>query len=233
MPRNVDSVVLESVKVHCGSDYVNITCLFRNDRSPTQQCVIVICKLTESLLMVKHFSMDTAFPVNLLLSEPGNYTVAVFGWSDGMIESLPAHLQQADITGISKGNHPQVPLRHTHHKVYLLKACICFDADTSTQELPTASSFNNEAQMNRVLVVTSSVVVGIFLLMVVVAVILVAVVVYAYRRRKLGATTSFNHDPLTQPNLAYELHKPRKRAIPVQQNIAYEHSTLPSNTATL
>ena len=102
------------------------------------------------------------------------------------------------------------------------------------QGLPTASSSNNEAQMNRVPVVTSSVVVGIFLsLMVVVVVILVAVVVYAYRRRKLGATTSFNHDPCTQPNLAYELHKPRKRAIPVQQNISYEHSTLPSNTATV
>ena len=106
---NVDSVVLERVKVHCGSDHVNITCLFRNDRSPTQQCVIVIRKLTESLLMVKHFSVDTGFPVNLLLSEPGNYTVAVFGWSDGIIESLPAQLQQADITGISKGNHSQVP----------------------------------------------------------------------------------------------------------------------------
>ena len=104
----MDSVVLESVKVHCGSDHVNITCLFRNDRSPTQQCVIVIHKLTESLLMVTHFPTDTGFPVKLLLYEPGSYTVAVFGWSDGMIESLPAHLQQADITGIS--NHPQVPL---------------------------------------------------------------------------------------------------------------------------
>ena len=85
--------------------------------------------------------------------------------------------------------------------------------------------------MNLVPVVTSSVVVGIFLSLMVVVV--VAVVVYAHRRRKRGATTSFNHDPLTQPNLAYELHKPRKRAIPVQQNIAYEHSTLPSNTATV
>jgi len=184
--------------------------------------------------MVKHFPMDTGFPVSLLLSEPGSYTVAVFGWSDGMIESLPAHLQQADITGISKGNHPQVPFETYTPQSLLLKACICFDVDTSTQELPTASSSNNEAQMNLVPVVTSSVVVGIFLsLMVVVVVILVAVVVCAHRRKKLGETTSFSHDPHTQPNLAYELHKPRKRAIPVQQNIAYEHSTLPSNTATL
>ena len=105
------------------------------------------------------------------------------------------------------------------------------DADTSTQELTTSTLSSSEAQMNLVPIVTSSVILGIFFcLMVVVVVILVAVVIW---KKRVKANTAHNCDPCTQSNLAYELHKPRKRAISVQQNIAYEHSTLPSNTTTL
>jgi len=41
--------------------------------------------------------MGTNFPVDLSLSESGNYSVAVFGWSEGRIESFPADVQQVDI----------------------------------------------------------------------------------------------------------------------------------------
>ena len=42
--------------------------------------------------------MNTDLPVKLSLSESGNYSVAVFGWSEGTIEPFPADVQQVDIT---------------------------------------------------------------------------------------------------------------------------------------
>jgi len=44
------------------------------------------------------------------------------------------------------------------------------------------------------------------------------------KKLRRAANTS-SHDPCTQSNPAYELHKPRKRTIPMKQNIAYEQHT--------
>ena len=54
--------------------------------------------------MVETYTVSMNFPVVLNISEPGNYSVAVFGWSDDMIEPFPAELQQVVITGMSQGN---------------------------------------------------------------------------------------------------------------------------------
>ena len=97
MPPNKDSMVLDRVTIHSDGDQVSITCHFRNDSSPSERCVVVSRKATESVLMVEYFPMGTVFPVKLSLSESGNYSVAVFGWSEGTIESFPADVQQVDI----------------------------------------------------------------------------------------------------------------------------------------
>ena len=97
IPPKKESLVLESVTILSDDDQVNITCRFRNDSSPSKRCVVVSRKSTESVLMVVDYSMSIEFPVTLPLSEPGNYSVAVFGWSDGVIECLPAEIQQVDI----------------------------------------------------------------------------------------------------------------------------------------
>ena len=54
--------------------------------------------------MVEDYPVGTDFPVPLPLSEPGKYSVAVFGWSDGVIKSSPVDLQQVDITGTLQSN---------------------------------------------------------------------------------------------------------------------------------
>ena len=97
MSPNMDSLVLDRVTIHSDGDQVNITCHFRNTSSPSEGCVVVSRKTNESVLMVEYFSMSTDFPVKLSLSESGNYSVAVFGWSEGRIESFPADVQQVDI----------------------------------------------------------------------------------------------------------------------------------------
>ena len=97
MPPSKYSVILESATIHSDGDQVNITCQFRDDSSPSQGCVIVSHKSTESVLMVKSHPTNTNFPVKLNVSETGKYFVAVFGWSDGVIELLPVELQQVDI----------------------------------------------------------------------------------------------------------------------------------------
>ena len=97
MPPNKDSLVLGRVTVHSDGDQVSITCHFRDNSSPSERCVVVSRKATESVLMVEYFPMGTDFPVKLSLSESGNYSVAVFGWSEGRIESFPADVQQVDI----------------------------------------------------------------------------------------------------------------------------------------
>ena len=99
MPPNKDSLVLDSVTILSDDDQVNTTCHFRNDSSPSERCVIVIRKSTESVLMVEYYPMDADFPVSLPLSEPGSYSVAVFGWSEGRIETIPAVFERLDITG--------------------------------------------------------------------------------------------------------------------------------------
>ena len=97
MPPNKDSMVLDRVTVHSDGDQVSITCHFRDNSSPSERCVVVSRKATESVLMVEYFPMGTDFPVKLSLSESGNYSVAVFGWSEGRIESFPVDVQQVDI----------------------------------------------------------------------------------------------------------------------------------------
>ena len=108
MPPYKGSVVLESVTIHSDGDQVIITCHFRNDSLPSERCVVVSRKSTESVLMVEYYPMDSDFPVTLHLSELESYSVAVFGWSEGKIEPFPAELYQVNITGTSQGNH--VPL---------------------------------------------------------------------------------------------------------------------------
>ena len=103
IPPNMDSLVLGHVTIHSDGDQMSITCHFRNNSSPSERCVIVICKDTESVLMVEYFPMGSDFPVKLSLSESGSYSVAVFGWSEGRIESFPAHVQQVDIIQGSLG----------------------------------------------------------------------------------------------------------------------------------
>ena len=68
------------------------------------RCVAVIHKSTESVLMVEDYPVGTEFSVTLPLTEPGNYSVAVFGWSGGRTESSPVDLQQVDITGTLQSN---------------------------------------------------------------------------------------------------------------------------------
>ena len=97
MSPNMDSLVLDHVTIHSDGDQVSITCHFRDNGSPSERCVVVSRKTTESVLMIEYFSMGTDFPVKLSLSESGNYSVAVFGWSEGRIESFPADVQQVDI----------------------------------------------------------------------------------------------------------------------------------------
>ena len=104
MPLTKTSLVLDSVTIHYDDDQVSIICHFRSDSSPSERCVVVSRKSTESVLMVKDYPVDTDFPVSLPLAEPGSYSVAVFGWSDGVIESFPAVLKQVDIIGILQGN---------------------------------------------------------------------------------------------------------------------------------
>ena len=99
-----DSFVLQNVTINTKIDQVDVTCHFRNDSAPSSQCVIVIRKSTEAILMVETYTVSMTFPVVLNISEPGNYSVAVFGWSDDMIEPFPAELQQVAIAGISQGH---------------------------------------------------------------------------------------------------------------------------------
>ena len=231
MPPNKDSLVLGRVTVHSDGDQVSITCHFRDNSSPSERCVVVSREATESVLMVEYFPMGTDFPVKLSLSESGNYSVAVFGWSEGTIESFPADVQQVDIIrGILV--------------LLFLHACIagiavscksvcyrffCLFADTSTQATP---SSNSEPQLNLLPIVVSCVVGGTLFALVVV--ILAAVVVSIHQRKKLRrvANTS-SHDPCTQSNPAYELHKPRKKTIPMKQNIAYEQRTPSSRPSSI
>lgn len=95
--RNEDSIVLESVTIHSDGNQVNVICHFRPGSSPSQQCVMVIRKSTQSILVVQYYPVGTDFPVTLPLSEPGNYSVAVFGWTEGMIETSPTTLEQVHI----------------------------------------------------------------------------------------------------------------------------------------
>ena len=97
MLPNKKSQVLDNVTILSDGDQVNITCHFRNDSSPSERCVVVSRKSTESVLMVEYYPMDADFPVSLPLSEPGSYSVAVFGWSEGRIETLPIQSVQVDI----------------------------------------------------------------------------------------------------------------------------------------
>ena len=76
---------------------MNITCHFKNDSSPSERCVVVSHKSTEPALMVEYYPMDADFPVSLPLSEPGSYSTAVFGWSEGRIEPDPVLLQQIHV----------------------------------------------------------------------------------------------------------------------------------------
>ena len=96
--------------------------------------------------------------------------------------------------------------------------------------------------------VAAAAAVAIFVVITVVAVVLVTLkyrysksnvhihIEHNYTCTHISCTTYFaassSPDPCTQPNLAYELHKPRKRAIPIKKNIAYEThapSTDPQN----
>ena len=97
MPPNKGSLALDSVTILSDDDQVNITCHFRNGSSPSERCVVVSRKSTESVLMVEYYLMDADFPVSLPLSEPGSYSVAVFGWSEGKIEPYPVLSQQIHI----------------------------------------------------------------------------------------------------------------------------------------
>ena len=103
--QTMNSSALQNVTIKTNNHQVNVTCHFRNDSSPSSQCVIVIRKSTEVILMIEIYTISTNFPVMLNISEPGSYSVAVFGWSDGVIEPFPADLQQVDIIGTSQGNH--------------------------------------------------------------------------------------------------------------------------------
>lgn len=47
--------------------------------------------------MVEYFPIGTDFPMKLSISESGHYSVAVFGWSDGVIECLPVISKQVDL----------------------------------------------------------------------------------------------------------------------------------------
>ena len=115
MPPNKGSLVLDSVTILSNDDLMNITCHFRNNSSPSERCVIVSRKSIESVLMVEYYPMDADFPVTLPLSEPGSYSVAVFGWSEGRIEPDPVLSQQihVHIVASSQGSIS-----------YLTKSCV-------------------------------------------------------------------------------------------------------------
>lgn len=109
--QNKNSSVLRNATIKTNKDQVNVTCYFRNDSSPTSQCVIVILKSTEDILMIDNYTAPTDFPVMLNISDAGSYSVAVFGRSDGVIESFPTELQQVDVTRTSQGSHYCMCLR--------------------------------------------------------------------------------------------------------------------------
>ena len=94
-----DSLVLDNVTIHYDGDQLSITCHFKNNGSPSQKCVIVCRKYTMSVLIVNDYQKDTDFPVKLPILEAGTYFVAVFGWTDGVIELFPAVLEQVDVAG--------------------------------------------------------------------------------------------------------------------------------------
>ena len=90
--------------INAKTDQVDVTCHFGNDSSPSSRCVIVIHESAQAILMVDTYTLSMDFPVVLNISESGSYSVAVFGWSDDMIEPFPAELQQVAIAGISQGH---------------------------------------------------------------------------------------------------------------------------------
>lgn len=108
--QDKDLFVLQDVTINTNNYQVDVTCDFKKDSSLCPQCVIVIRKFTEVTLMIEIYPQSTDFPVTLNISEPGHYSVAVFGWSEGMIEPLPTKLQHVDITGTSEGDHTFLPL---------------------------------------------------------------------------------------------------------------------------
>lgn len=91
MTQDMDSV-LDNVTILRDGNQVILTCHFRTDTSLSLQCVVVCRSYTKLDLMVKKYKIGTNFPQKFYISEPENYSVAVFGWKDGMIEPHPRKL---------------------------------------------------------------------------------------------------------------------------------------------
>ena len=93
MTPDMDSV-LSNVTIDRDGNQVILTCHFRTDISHTLhvQCIVVCRSSTKLDLMVKNYTIGTKFPQKFDIPEPGNYSVAVFGWKDKLIEPHPQEM---------------------------------------------------------------------------------------------------------------------------------------------
>ena len=93
MTPDTDSV-LNNVTIDHDGNQVILTCHFRTDISHSLhvQCIVVCRSSTKLDLMVKNYTIGTKFPQKFYIPETGNYSVAVFGWKDKMIEPHPQKL---------------------------------------------------------------------------------------------------------------------------------------------
>ena len=85
-PPAFQSEVLVNVSVESTTESeLKVTCEFREDVTGQTECVVIWHKRTEEKLN----SLGIRFPILIPISQPGKYSVAVFGRQGGVIEQLP------------------------------------------------------------------------------------------------------------------------------------------------
>ena len=85
-PPVFQSEVLVNVSVESSTESeLKVTCEFRADVTGQTECVVIWHRRTEQKLN----SVEVKFPTTIPISQPGEYSVAVFGRQGGVIEQQP------------------------------------------------------------------------------------------------------------------------------------------------